>query len=74
MEADLTMLRSSLEKHFVVSSETQDKVHGLLLTAEPEEHSLKLLPLQDNISTSVVSELGDMEVVEHQDQFEIPDQ
>jgi len=58
-EAESTTPKYSSVVNFAESSETQDKVHGLMLTAEQEAASLRLLALQDNIFISVVSEFGD---------------
>ena len=74
---ELTTLRSSSEDLFAEWSETQDKEPGLPLTAEPEETSLRFKVLQDNISTSVVSEHGELVLEEdnqlnqREDQFQL---
>ena len=68
---ELTVLESWLEDTNAVLSETQDKVNGLPLTVTEEEDSSRLSEDQDNTSTSVVSEFGDMvEELQQRDQLQ----
>ena len=63
MEEELTTLKLWLEINYVVLSKIQNKVPGLPLTVRDrnsEEASSRSLQPQDNSSTSVVSEYGDL--------------